>query len=248
MEIKNYDVCDKNYRQKNPMVPKHPFRMCLIGPSGSGKTNLLLNMIYNEWLAYDTITLVAKTLQQPTYQKLIETIHEAEGVKKRALERENKRRKKDEIMPDLLDESQWKIGHAFVDSIDDIPPLESYDPSKQNLLICDDCIEEKNQSAFLHWFIRSRHKNCSVLYLSQSYFKIPPDIRRNTSCFVLFKMPRQRDLSLIYDDQVSVDITKDQFKQIYFKATNPRYGFLVIDTMADCDKMFIRNKFDGIIL
>ena len=70
LEIKNFDCKLKDYINKNPLMPEWPFRMCIIGPSGSGKSNLLLNMIYCDLIHYDTLTLVAPSLEQDVYVKL----------------------------------------------------------------------------------------------------------------------------------------------------------------------------------
>ena len=39
----------------------------------------------------------------------------------------------------------------------------------QKLVIFGDFVCEKNQKPLIEYFIRGRHKNCSVIYLSQSF-------------------------------------------------------------------------------
>ena len=36
---------NKEYKEKWPYIPDHPYRILIIGVSGSGKTNALLNLI-----------------------------------------------------------------------------------------------------------------------------------------------------------------------------------------------------------
>ena len=55
-------------------------------------------------------------------------------------------------------------------------------------LIC-----ERNQKPLVQYFIGSRHKNCSVIYLSQSYYLTPKDIRLNCSHFCIFDSPSAND-------------------------------------------------------
>ena len=38
-----------------------------------------------------------------------------------------------------------------------------------------------------------RHKNCCVIYLSQSYYKTPKDIRLNCSHYIIFESPTKRE-------------------------------------------------------
>ena len=41
----------------------------------------------------------------------------------------------------------------------------------QKVVIVDDYVCEKNQEDIISYFIQGRHKNCCVIYLSQSYYK-----------------------------------------------------------------------------
>ena len=48
-------------------------------------------------------------------------------------------------------------------------PLDQLDNDNQKIVIFDDFVCEKNQKPIVDYFIGGRHKNCSVIYLSQSY-------------------------------------------------------------------------------
>ena len=48
---------------------------------------------------------------------------------------------------------------------------------------------KKNQKPLIEYFIRGRHKNCSFIYLSQSYYLNPKDIRLNCSYCCIFDSP-----------------------------------------------------------
>ena len=56
---------------------------------------------------------------------------------------------------------------------------------------------DKNQKPLVDYFIRGRHRNCSVIYLSQSYYKTPKDIRLNCSHFSIYNFPSRNESSLI---------------------------------------------------
>ena len=55
---------NKEYNEKGPFIPDHPYRILIIGGSGSGKTNALLNSM-KEQDAIDKMFLYAKDLSEP---------------------------------------------------------------------------------------------------------------------------------------------------------------------------------------
>ena len=71
-------------------------------------------------------------------------------------------------------------------SNDDIIPVNDLDSESQKMVIFDDYVCDKNQKPLIDYFIRGRHKNCCVIYLSQSYYKTPKDIRLNCSHFCIY--------------------------------------------------------------
>ena len=72
------------------------------------------------------------------------------------------------------------------------------------------------------YFIQGRHKNCSVIYLSQSFYKTPRDIRLNCSHYCIYEFPSSRERNMI-SSELGVD--KGQFK----KATKKPFSFLYVD-------------------
>ena len=63
-------------------------------------------------------------------------------------------------------------------SNDKIIPIKDLDyEDNQKLVIFHDYVCEKNQRQIIDNFIQGRHKNCSVIYLKQSFYKTPRDIR-----------------------------------------------------------------------
>ena len=154
MEIPNYDSSnnpDKKYKQLFPYMPSNTFRMLICGNSGSGKTNLLNHMLIKPLLYYDEIYLYAKNLEQQKYQKLIGK------------------------MKELSRELNYDILHVRNDEITPASEMDYEDNKK--LVIFDDYVRERDQRQLIDYFIQGRHKNCSVIYLSQSFYKTPKDIR-----------------------------------------------------------------------
>ena len=42
--------------------------------------------------------------------------------------------------------------------------------------------------------IRGRKLNISIVFITQSYFKVPKDVRLNSTHFFIIKIPRKREL------------------------------------------------------
>ena len=77
----------------------------------------------------------------------------------------------------------------------------------QKLVIFDDCVCEKNQRQIVDYVIQGRHKNCSVIYLSQSFYKTPRDIRLNGSHNCIYEFPSSRERNMI-SSELGVDKEK----------------------------------------
>ena len=207
MRIPNYDVNDAvtNYKQLFPFMPDTNFRMLICSPAGSGKTNVLLDMTFR-LLYFDKIYLYAKNLEQGKYQLLQRTF---EPISKEA-------------------------GYDVVEASNDkIIPVSELTDDNQKIVIFDDFVCEKNQKPLIDYFIRGRNKNCLVIYLSQSYYKTPKDIRLNCSHFVIYAFPSNNEVSMICREN-NVE------KELYRKATKDPYSFLFIDK----PRKFISLNFD----
>ena len=78
-------------------------------------------------------------------------------------------------------------------------------------------------------FIRGRKLNISLVFITQSYFKVPKDVRLNTSHFFIAKIPNKRELQQIAINHSS-DISTKDFTNIYRECTAEPYLFFVNDT------------------
>ena len=113
---------------------------------------------------------------------------------------------------------------------------DHYNPDKENkiLIVFDDMIADminnkKLNSMITELFIRGRKLNISLVFITQSYFKVPKDVRLNTSHFFIMKIPNKRELQQIAINHSS-DINTKDFFNIYKKCTDKPYSFLVNDT------------------
>ena len=93
--------------------------------------------------------------------------------------------------------------------------------------------------------IRSRKSNISLFFITQPYFKVPKDVRLNSTHFFIMKIPNKRELQQIALNHSS-DINSKDFIKIYKKCTAEPYSFLVNDTTLASDNplRFRKNVFN----
>ena len=177
----NENIIEHN--SKWPYIPDHPYRILIIGGSGSGKTNALLNLINNQ---PDTakIYLYAKDpYEKKKNQYLI-----------------NKRQK--------VGLNQFNDPKAFMEYSNDMQDvhknIEDYNPIKKRkvLIIFDDMIADminnnKLNPIVTELLIRGRKLNISIVFITRSYFKVPKDVRLNSTHFFIMKIPNKRELQQI---------------------------------------------------
>ena len=56
---------------------------------------------------------------------------------------------------------------------------------------------EKLNSIVTKFFIRGRKLNISLVFITQSYFNVPKDVRLNSTHFFIMKIPNKRELQQI---------------------------------------------------
>ena len=176
------DIVNENKTKHNknwPYIPDHPYRILIIGGSGSGKTNVLLNLIENQ-PDIDKIYLYAKDPYEAKYQYLI---NKREGV-------------------GINHFKDLKVFIEYSNDMHDIyMNINHYNPDKENkiLTVFDDMIADMIQNKELNsivteLFIRGRKLNISLVFITQSYFKVPKDVRLNTTHFFITKILSKREL------------------------------------------------------
>ena len=220
----NENIIEHN--SKWSYIPNHPYRILIIGGSGSGKTNALLNLINNQ-PDIDKIYLYAKDPYEAKYQYLINR-HEKVGL-------------------DHFDDP--KVFIEYSNDMQDVPKnIDDYNPRKKCkvLIVFDDMIADminnnKLNPIVTELFIRGRKLNISIAFIMQSYFKVPKDVRLNSTHFFIMKTPNKRALQQIALNHSS-DIDFINFIKIYKKYTKEPYSFLVNDTTLPSDEPLTFRK------
>ena len=209
-----------------PYISDHPYRILIIGGSGWGKTNALLNLINNQ-SDIDKICLHVKDPHEAKYQFLI-TKRESTGLKHL-----NDPKVSIEYSNDM---------QAVYKNIDEY----NVDKERKKLIVFDDMIVDminntKLNSIVTESFIKSRESTISLVFITQSHFKVPKDARLNSIHFFIMKIPNKRELQEIALNHLS-DINFKDFIKIYKECTAEPYSFLVNDTILASDNPFKIQK------
>ena len=199
---------------KWPYISDYPYGILIVRGSGSGKTNPLLNLINNQ-SDIGKIFLYAKDQYEAKYEYLI-----------------NKREK---VGLDHFNDSK-----AFIENSNDMQDvyknIEEYSLGKKRkvLIVFHDMIvdminNKKLNPIVTELFIRGRKHHISIVFITQSYFKVPKDVRLNSTHFVIMKIPNIRELQQIGLNHSS-DIDFKDFIKIYKIGSAEPCSFLVNDT------------------
>ena len=114
--------------------------------------------------------------------------------------------------------------------------IEDYNPGDKRkiLIVFDDMTagminNKKLNPVVTELFIRCRKLNISIVFVTQSYLKVPKDVRLNSTHFFIMKIPNKRELQQIALNYSS-DINFKYFIKIYKKCTAEPYSFFINDT------------------
>ena len=222
----NYNDVAKECNPNWPQTPDHPYRILIIGGSGSGKTNSLFNLI-SQQPDIDKMYIYGQDPYEAKYQFLI-----------------NK--------PERTGLKHSKTFIEYSNDLDDIyKNIEEYNPNKKcKILIVFDTIADMLSNKKLNLivtelFIRGRNLNISFVFITQSYFAVPKNIRLNSTHYFIMKIPNKQELpikkcQIPFNHSSNIDF-KD-FLNLYKKCTAKPYSFLVIEaTLASDNTLRFRN-------
>ena len=200
--INSDDYTNENkieHNSKLPYIPDHPYRILIVDGSGSEKINSLLNLINNQ---PDIDKIYGQDPYEAKYKYLI-----------------NKREK--------VGLNHFNDPRAFIEYSNDMQHvyknIEDNNPGKKHkiLIVFDDMIADiinnkKLNQVATELFIRGKKLNVSIVFITQSYFKVPKDVRLNSTHFFIMTIPNKRELQQIALNH-STDIDFKDFIKIYKK-------------------------------
>ena len=101
--------------------------------------------------------------------------------------------------------------------------FEEYNPNKKRkiLIVFDDMIADQTVSEL---FIRGRKLNISIVFITQSYFAVPKDIRLNSTHYFVIKIPSKRELQQVALNHSS-NIDFQDLINLYKKCTTEPNSF-----------------------
>ena len=116
---------------------------------------------------------------------------------------------------------------------DEIKPLNEYE---NGIIVFDDVLGSSNSRDIDQFFIRGRHNNLDIYYLSQSYFDLPKrTIRNNSNKKILFNQTL-KDIEHIYRDVAGYDMSYGEFKELCRRSWDENYNYLCIDRSKKRDR------------
>jgi hypothetical protein len=230
ISIENIDDLIKkksnNTRQLHPLAPIHPARMIITGSSGGGKTNFLVNLIL-KCLYFDRIYMYSKHLHQDKYTYLLNHLILLEESCK------NAGMKKSKIV------MKWE------DNLSELVGNDALDKKYANLIVLDDfpIPSKSNKLKIAKLYTSCRHKNTSIITLSQMYFQLERSTRLNLSYAFIGNNGNKKELSLL-TTELACELSHEQFKKMYKLVHSEKYQMLMIDNETKDDRLKYRKNLD----
>ena len=231
--------------------------MVIVGRTNAGKTHLLFTMLTTPGiLDYNNLIIYTTTPEQPYYQFLYH------GFKNNLTKDEiyalwNAFYGDDQDDPDdTIEEICRSYAKANMTGAREQQvvvtlsknPSDIKDPSelarnKKNLIIFDDCVNNKDQSIQQMYFTRGRHNSCACIYLTQSFYGLDGQyIRKNANIFILFPITDRNLLQLQQDVDVG---DKEVFKALCrLQFNNPgEHKYILINTDKPRNMRVVKSVF-----
>lgn len=212
----------------DPLIGKNP-RIVLVGASHSGKTQFFLNYLFNwnrDYYLKSGGTIVIQSTTSDTCQQINDLGNE-KGFSY----------KKMKIMP------WFSLEHL----------QEEYErfEGEGNLIILDDCSFKKGfnskykPNVISEIFTSGRHKNTGIIIASQKYNYLGEDCRSmNCTHLVVYSTLTLKEQLRIYEENLSLMMSLEEFKKIMSKHLRKKFSFIVIDK---ANKLLFDNEFRQII-
>ena len=207
-DIADYALKDSITKNHSPILPRN-VRAIIVGKSGCGKTTFLTSLLLEpDLMDYNKLMVCGRSLHQPEYELMRRGFDK--GLSKnqvRALFGMHGYIMEDGGIDNALDRidlCKGGIDATFFNNVNMIPDPTELDASQKNLLVLDD-IMLGPQNKVEAYFTRGRHNNVDVIYITQSYFRLPRQtIRENANMFIFFKQDR-KNLMHIFNDHCAGD-------------------------------------------
>lgn len=189
--------------EDNPCQIGHPSRVVVVGPPGCGKRSVVLNLLRNSVVMFDTITIIHASHHSKELD-IFKAPKSSRSKKKRAHEADNLFDSDDEDM-DEYDCQIWEWDNGQNDLRQDpysmvgMPPIERFMKTDEdgtnlhNLLIMDEPPSvwnsrmERDMAQYFNYV--STHHNTTIFLVTQFPKSIPTSVRNAATHWVTFPSP-----------------------------------------------------------
>lgn len=90
-----------------------------------------------------------------------------------------------------------------------------------------------------------RHYSCSMLMVSQGYKEIPKTVRTNWSCLLIFEIPNDKEIEVIYEE-FSMGLKRDAWMEVYQYAVSGDHDFFFMNYQKEKRLRMMKN-FDEVL-
>jgi Poxvirus A32 protein len=206
----NFYELTKREKVINPGYDQHklkvPFRMLVAAPSGSGKGNFLMNLIFVMDQTFHEIIYCIRSGDEPLVNLLYDRV---KGVR-------------------IYESGEVPSINEFSVKDDSTKKLKRID-KLQRLIIFDDLQSDKRANAMATlYYEKARKLGFSMIYIGQSYFMCPKNVRDNSTIFVLGRNILRRDLKMILQ-AFPTELTLDEFAELYREMTPEDLDVMIIN-------------------
>ena len=114
-------------------------------------------------------------------------------------------------------------------------------------MIADIMTNKKFQAISKKLFTSSRRLNITLVFITESYFLVPKDVRLNSTYYLIMKISSKRELQNIAINH-SADIDYNDSIKIYRECTRKTFNFFTNDTTlpASNPRRFRKNLSDSL--
>ena len=172
--------------------------MLIVGKTRCGKTNALMHFLRKPLIHYDKIYYYCPNEQQEKLQDL-------------------KR---------VMDDISEKVGYEVLEFPENILATNEYPQDNRKVVVFDDLVNapEKVQKRIANHFTGGRHHNIFPVYVSQSYFDTPQNVRLNSSHMLLYPPSKNRRVDLITKENLVPPKSFSRLKPFEFVSVSKETG------------------------
>jgi hypothetical protein len=242
---------------KHDALPRHEFSMGLIAPKGSGKTTVLCNLLKFYKGYFHSILVFSPTVasdEKWDWVKSLKLLADNVPLKKWL---ENMTSDDNPVVegPKLeVDLPKYEDGYipeeCFYTEYDEetlteimeeqmkmVRLLKSKGKSKhlanRILFIFDDLVGSslfsgKKENPFKRLNTNHRHYSASLLMVTQAYKEIPKTVRTQFSCLIIFEIPNEREVQVIFEEN-PMYLKQDDWMQVYQHAVDGDHNFMFLN-------------------